>query len=236
MRSVYTRLMDKQAAAPHPTAPPRSFRLLAALALGLAAQGVIAVESIMVQGLFRDMAIVEIDGKRHKLRAGEPARDGIRLISANSEEAVLEVNGQTDTYRVGTKIAGRFKAPEARPAVQIAPDAMGMYYISGSINGFSTRFLVDTGATHIAMNRNEARRMGINYRLEGLSGQTSTASGITKAWYVTLDRVRVGGIEIRDVSAAVIDGDFPVETLLGNSFLSRLDMARNGRLMELRKP
>jgi len=219
----------------------RSLSLLPVLVLALCGAGAWppaakAVDSLVVVGLFRDMAIVKVDGAQYTLEKGEATPEGVRLIAADSEQATLDVDGAVGTYELGSHIAGRFQPAEGGATVKIVPDRMGMYYVSGSINGFGTRFLVDTGATHVAMNRNEAKRLGIPYKLEGLEGRTNTASGVTKAYYVTLDRVRVGGIEVRNVSAAIIDGDFPTEILLGNSFLGRLDMDREGRLMTLRKP
>ena len=80
------------------------------------------------------------------------------------------------------------------------------------------QFLVDTGATSIAMNENEARRLGIDYRVDGKPMVASTASGTSRGWRVTLDRVKIGGIELLGVEAAVIEGGYPTEALLGMSF------------------
>ncbi|WP_410966326.1 TIGR02281 family clan AA aspartic protease, partial [Salmonella sp. SAL4449] len=82
--------------------------------------------------------------------------------------------------------------------------------------------LVDTGATSIAMNENEARRLGIDYRVDGKPMVASTASGTSRGWRVTLDRVKIGGIELLGVEAAVIEGGYPTEALLGMSFLNRV--------------
>jgi aspartyl protease family protein len=194
-----------------------------------------AVESLVVVGLFKDKAIVEIDGRRRVLTAGSPSPEGVLLLSADSKAAVIEIDGQRDTYELGTHIASRYQEAPSGVVVQITPDAAGMYLVNGSINGFATRFVVDTGATLVAMNRNEARRIGLDYKLNGLEGTAQTASGVATAYYLELDRVRVGEIELHDVDATVIDGDHPAEVLLGNSFLGRLDMKRDGRLLELRK-
>ncbi|HKK16163.1 MAG TPA: retropepsin-like aspartic protease, partial [Gammaproteobacteria bacterium] len=97
------------------------------------------------------------------------------------------------------------------------------------------RFVVDTGATLIAMNKHEAKRIGINYKLDGVESFTETASGYTKNYLVKLDEVRVGDIKLTEVTAAVHDGDFPSVILLGNSFLNRLNMTREGALLQLEK-
>jgi len=105
--------------------------------------------------------------------------------------------------------------------------------VLGSINGYPVKFIVDTGATLVSMSGREAKRLGIDYRVTGRRGQSSTASGITEIFTVTLDRVKVGDIELRNVGGAVHDGDFPPATLLGMSFLSRLNMRQDGQALEL---
>lgn len=210
-------------------------RLVAGLLAATLCLPVSAVEKISVLGLFKDKAVLTIDGKRRVLSAGETSPEGVRLVSADSEAAVLEVDGQRGHYRLGSHISSTFTAPEAGAAAKIWPTPDGMYSVTGSINGYPVDFLVDTGATLVAMNRNQARRLGIDHRVEGEPGMSSTASGLARTWYVTLDRVRVGDIALRNVKAAVLDGDFPTEVLLGMSFLNRVDMRRDGRLLELRK-
>ena len=119
--------------------------------------------------------------------------------------------------------------------MQIWPDAYGMYNTIGNINSYPVTFLVDTGATLIAMNKNEARRLGLDYLVIGTPSQASTASGIVNTYHIKLEKVRVGDITLTDVDATVVDGDFPIDVLLGNSFLNRLDMRRDGKMLELMK-
>lgn len=192
-----------------------------------------AVDKVTVVGLFKDKAIVTIDGKQRILSTGETSPEGVRLISANSREAVLEINGKQDTYTLGTAISTNYSEPAAGETVTIAPDTMGMYEVNGSINGFQVKFVVDTGASLIAMNKHQAKRIGINYKLEGIESMAETASGYTKNYLVKLDEVRVGDIRLTDVTAAVHDGDFPSVILLGNSFLNRVNMSRQGALLQL---
>ena len=206
------------------------------LTLGLLWSGILpAVDKITVLGLFKDKAIVNIDGKQRVIRAGETTPEGVLLISANSEQAVIEIDGNTATYKLGSHIGTQYAKPAEGTAVQIWPDASGMYNAVGSINGYPVDFLVDTGATLIAMNRNQARRLGIDYLVDGKPSYAATASGVVATYQVRLKRVRVGDIELTDVEASVIDGDFPLEVLLGNSFLNRLQMTRQGKMLELRK-
>ncbi len=193
-----------------------------------------AVDSIVVVGLFKDQAILKIDGERHSLKAGESSPEGVKLISANSQEAVLEVDGKQKTYKLGTHISSQFSKPDSGPVLRLWPEpSNGLYMANGSINGFSMNFIVDTGASLVAMNSNEAKRIGINYQLEGKEGLSQTASGLSKIYIIELDRVRVGDIELKNVKASVHEGDHPKHVLLGNSFLERINLKRDGKMLEL---
>jgi aspartyl protease family protein len=192
-----------------------------------------AVEKITVIGLFKDKAVVNIDGKQHVLTAGKNGPEGVKLISSNSTEAIIEINGRQDTYTMGTHISSEFAPPLPGTTVTIAPDSAGMYEVNGSINGFQVRFVVDTGATLISMNKHEAKRIGLNYKLEGTESLSETASGYSKTYLVTLKEVRVGDIVLHNVQGAVHDSDFPKVILLGNSFLGRVNLNREGALLQL---
>lgn len=192
-----------------------------------------AADKVEVLGLFKDKAVIRVDGRRHILSAGQTSPEGVRLIAADSESAELEINGKIGTYTLGSQINSRFRAAAGGRNVVIAPDDQGMYYVNGSINNFQVRFVVDTGSTYIAMNRNQASRLGLPYRLEGQKGMSSTAAGLARIYIVKLDKVKVGDIELRDVPAAVHDSDYPREILLGNSFLRQINMSRTGPLLKM---
>ena len=142
--------------------------------------------------------------------------------------------GEELDYTLDGQIHGSYTRPE-QPRVRIWPTPSRMYVVTGSINGFPVDFLVDTGATFVSLSGREARRLGIDYRVVGTPGRSSTASGIAKIYLVELDRVKVGEIELRNVQGAVHDGDFPPATLLGMSFLGRLKMRQDGQVLELEK-
>ena len=109
-----------------------------------------------------------------------------------------------------------------------------MFRIHGSINNFSIHFLIDTGASSVALNSVEAKRMGLKFK-KGLPVQATTASGVTRGYAVTLDKVKIGHITLYNVQAVVLQGSFPKDVLLGQSFLSRIHMTRNGDKMKLKK-
>ena len=211
----------------------RWLAILALLALSLA---VYAVTDVHVVALFKDRVMVEIDGKRHLLRSGETSPEGVTLISADSGGAVFKYAGKT----LERRLDGRARAPASNSGaggeeVRIYRDRQGMFKTVGSINGLPVNFLIDTGASSVAMNSTEARRLGIDFRVEGDSTWVATASNVTQAFSVTLERVKVGDIELRNVGAVVIDGPRPSEVLLGMTFLQRLDLHNQGDHLTLRK-
>lgn len=193
----------------------------------------VAVERIRVMALFQDKAMVEIDGKNRLLRKGEKSPEGVLLISADSKEVVLEIDGQQKTYRLGSHIGGNFQKP-ASTEVKIWRDNTGSFTTVGSINGRTVNMLVDTGATSVAISEREAIRLGVPYRLKGKKIMVSTASGRSMGYEVSLDQVRVGNLTLRNVEAMVIEGDDPQEVLLGMTFLNRVQMENQGTVMVLR--
>jgi aspartyl protease family protein len=207
--------------------------LLPAVCL-LAASTARAAPDVRVVGLFSGRAVVQVDGRQAVLRDGETGPQGVRLVSADSEAAVLEIDGQ----RIRASLDGRVTARRHEVQVrefQVRRNNSGMYTTVGSINGLPVPFLVDTGATLVAMNSAQARRLGIDYRVTGTESTITTASGVERVWAVTLDSVKVGELEVRNVGAVVIEGAQPQTALLGMSYLGRLEIVNSGQLMTLRK-
>ncbi len=213
----------------------RAHCLLILLASLLLLSPVRAAEpQIRVLGLFSSKAVLEIDGQRRVLAEGQISPEGVRLISADSDAAVLEVNGKRQRMGLGRHIGSSFRAAEKK-SLTLWPDRGGMYSTVGSVNGYTVNFLLDTGASSIAMNAATAKRMGINYRLDGKIGAANTASGVVKTYRVLLDRVTVGAIKQHNVPAVVIEGSHPLQVLLGMSFLKRLEMVREGEALHLKQ-
>jgi len=193
-----------------------------------------AVDKVMVLGLFSGKAVLQIDGKRRVLKVGERSPEGLLLVAADSNGATVEIDGTRQRMELGSHIGSSFQGPQLAE-VQVWPDKRGMYKVIGSINGLPVDFLVDTGATTIAMNSAQAKRLGIDFRVQGDRGMVSTASDVVPAYKVTLDRVTVGDITLRQVISVVIDGAQPQDVLLGMSFLGQLDMQRQGQVMVLKQ-
>lgn len=176
---------------------------------------------IVVKALLKDKAVVEVDGQQKLLRMGDSFA-GITLISADSKAGVFDVNGTQRTMGVGRRIGATYKEPD-KAEVRINSHRSGHYYVRGAINSKPVTFHVDTGATMIAMSSVTARQLGIDY-LSGRQHRVQTASGIVAAYGVTLAKASVGPIVLNNVEASVLEGAYPRDILLGNSYLSRVNM------------
>jgi len=190
---------------------------------------------VSVTALFNGKAVLVVDGGRPRtLNAGETTPEGVKLVSANSESAVVEVGGQRQTIQLGQGTRIGRASDGGAGQVTLTADSRGHFTTVGTINGVSVRFLVDTGATSVALSTTEAKRLGINY-LAGARGYSSTANGVIPLYRVTLDNVRVGDITLSNVEAAVVDGAGLDIALLGMSFLNRTQMRRDGDTLTLLK-
>lgn len=99
-------------------------------------------------------------------------------------------------------------------------DAGGQFHLDARVNGEDARFLVDTGADMVALTIEDAQRMGIDADPAEFQPIARTASGVGYGLPVRIDRIEVGGREIADVDAVVMDG--LTTNLLGQSVLRRL--------------
>ena len=190
---------------------------------------------VAVVGLFPGKAMISIDGaKPRMLSAGETGAANVKLISATSDAAVIEINGKRQTLTLGegvTRITGNY-AVSGRPKVVLNADKSGHYLTTGSINGGSAKFLVDTGATLVSLGLSDARRLGIQY-LQGERGYSETANGTAPVYRVKLDSVTVGGITLNNIDGVVHDGSDMPYVLLGMSFLGRLELKHEGQTLTM---
>lgn len=184
-----------------------------------------------VLALFANKAILEIDGARRVLSAGDTSPEGVQLLEANSEQAVVVVNGKREVLTAEV-VTSSFKG--TAPASVTLYSSGNAFYADGSINGTPVRFVVDTGATTVALSSALAKQAGIDYQ-KGRAGVAKTASGFARMYAVKLDTVKVGEIVLYNVDAGVIEGSQPDVPLLGMSFLNSLEMRREGDRMELIK-
>jgi len=203
------------------------------MTLALACHPVLAAEQIAVEALFGNKAMLLIDGVRHTLAVGQTTPEGIRLLDVNPHRAILEIDGRQQSYQPGAAIRLDFSQRE-QVVETLYADSEGMFTHIGAINGRPVKFLVDTGASLIAMNRSQAASLGIDYR-KGRPAGASTASGYVRGYRVKLKSVSLGGIKRRYVEALVIDGNHPGPILLGMSFLDRLEVSKSGNTLTVRQ-
>lgn len=188
---------------------------------------------VNVSALFPGKAILLVNGgKPRVLSAGQSTAEGVKLISADSRAAVVEIDGKRRTLALGESIASSFVS-SGKPTVRLTALGNGHFVTNGSINGAGVQFLVDTGATFVAMSVDEARRIGVPY-LNGSRGFSSTANGVVETYRVVLDSVKIGDIALTNVEGSVLQGSMP-GVLLGMSFLKRLQMTRENNTMVLVK-
>ncbi len=191
-----------------------------------------ALPEVRAVGLFKGQALLEINGKRKLVKVGQRVEPGILLVSAGTKAAVIQVNGEQRRLNLSRQRSGSYKAPQ-KQEVRIATGRGGHFLAQGSINSRPVEMMVDTGATSVAMSLPTARKLGVDYR-SGSKVQVSTANGLAPAYRVMLRSVSVGGLEIKNVEAFVNMSDFPRVILLGNSYLSRVDLERQDGVLLLK--
>ena len=190
---------------------------------------------VNVVGLFSGKAVLVINGAAPRtLSVGQSSPEGVKLLEADSSKAVLEIEGKRQSLAMGQgAVVGAGAAP-ASPGVTLYANRDGHFFGEASINGRPVKYLLDTGATAVSMSSAQARKLGIDY-VAGKEGVSATAAGTVRAWQVTLNSVKLGGLTLNQVEGTVIDGDSPPMVLLGMSALNRLEMKREGMTMTLTK-
>ena len=116
--------------------------------------------------------------------------------------------------------------------VQLIRNHYGHYVTPGKINNEAVIFLLDTGATRISIPANIAKRLGLK---KGYPQKVSTANGTVEVYSTKLASVKIGAIEIPDLSASInphMDGD---NNLLGMNMLKKLEMIQRGKILTLRQ-
>lgn len=205
------------------------------LVFSLLSTGAWADTQVNVVGLFNGKAVLIINnGKPQTLAVGQSSVEGVKLIAADSGKAVLLVEGKRRELGMGqaARVAGGGSSQAS--SVTLYADAAGHYITEGQVNGANLRFLLDTGSTAIAMNSDDARRAGIDYK-KGERIQTQTANGNVDAYHVVINTLKLGDVLMNQVDGIVIEGNAPSLVLLGMSALNRMDMKHEGIALTLTK-
>lgn len=184
---------------------------------------------VSVIGLFPNKAVVTINGSAPRtLSVGQKTIEGVKLLSTTTTSATFEIGSQIQTLALGEHISSVIPSASGNIKVTLSADTHGHFFTLGSINGNSIRFLVDTGASMVALSMPEAKRFKINLD-KAQPGIAQTPNGQTKAYKVILDNIRIGDIVLNNIPAMIVDNDsMPGMALLGMSFLSHLTLERDG--------
>jgi aspartyl protease family protein len=211
-------------------------RSLLTVIVGFGISFTAGAQSVALQGMLGSKALLIVDGAAPKTVAPGETFKGVKVLSTAGDQAVVEIDGKRETLRVGeapASVGGKGGGPAHGSRIVLTAESGGHFMSQGAINGQAVRFMVDTGATSVAMGAAEADRIGLKYK-NGQLGYTNTANGTVTVWRVKFASVRVGDVEIYDVDGVVVPTSMPL-VLLGNSFLGRFQMKRDNDQMVLER-
>jgi aspartyl protease family protein len=208
--------------------------LVVAAQLLAAAAGAHAASSVMLTGTIGSRAILIVDGAPPKTVAIGETFQGVKLVSLQAEQAVVELEGKRLSLRMDTPVSiGGGGGTGNGSRIVLPADSRGHFMTQGAINGRAVTFMLDTGATSVAMSAADAQRIGLDYS-KGQRVQMNTANGVASGYKLRLQSVRVGDVEVYDIDAIVSPQPMPF-VLLGNSFINRFSMRRDADQMVLEK-
>ncbi|MFN3594430.1 MAG: TIGR02281 family clan AA aspartic protease [Thiobacillaceae bacterium] len=195
-----------------------------------------AATSNSVNGVMGDKALVSIDGAPPRvMRVGE-ALGGVRLVRIGPQGVEIVVDGRRHVLAIDPGVrAPRMPAGAAgglSGRVALTADERGHFTATGAVNGLPVRFMVDTGASLVALPRSVARQAGVNLS-QATPVVINTANGRAPAQRVVINSLRLGQIGANLVEAVVVDDSALSQSLLGMSFLNRTNMQREGDTLVL---
>lgn len=190
---------------------------------------VYASEDIAIMGIIKDKVLLRINGNHYTIKKGEYAVEGVELISVDKarKSVMLKINNDIKTFRLG------HGTNTAAYKVHLSADKSGIYRATGKINNKPVSYIVDTGATFVSLNSHTATSLRIDYKNNSKTAFSETANGVVPVFLVKLSSVEIGSIKLKNVDAAIHEGDFPKTVLLGMSFLNQLSMKREGSILSL---
>lgn len=191
-------------------------------------------QSVAMSGSMGNKALLVIGGGAPKTIGVGESHQGVKVLSVSGDQAVVEVSGKRSTLRVGdapVSLGGGSNVASSNKIV-LPLGTGGHFFASGFVNGRAQQFMVDTGATTIAIGANDAERIGIDYK-KGRPVTVGTANGAARGYLVKLNSVRIGDVEVFEVDA-IIGPNMPY-ALLGNTFLGRFSMNRTSDQMVLER-
>ena len=214
-------------------------KFLMCLLAGFATQA-FADTRVNVVGLFSNKALVIINGGSPQSIGAGQTKDGVKLISADSTAGTFIIEGKRQVLKMGQAASVAAGAVPAggeggtNSPVTLYADTNGHFLGNLSINGVSLRYLVDSGATAVALNSGDAKFAKIDYE-KGEKVNVSTANGEVAAYLVTLNTLKIGTIVLNNIKALVTEGGSPAVVLLGMTAQNRLDMKRDNSILTMSK-
>jgi aspartyl protease family protein len=196
----------------------------------------VAAQTVSMAGSIGDSkALLMINGAPHTLAVGSTVK-GVTLKRVMPGQAEVEVGGKSLLVAIGgapASVGGGGGGGATGREILIAAGPGGHFVTSGQINGKPVQFMVDTGATVVAMGRQEADRLGIDWK-KGQPGMGHTAAGVVTTHGVSLTSVRIGDVEVFGVNAMILPSEMPF-VLLGNSFLGRFQLRQENDVLRLQR-
>src|SRR6185437_4101184 len=159
------------------------------------------------------------------------------IILAGGTYAARFVDGSVmhpaERVAAATPIETQHESSASPHSLMLDADPRGHFQVEARIDGQRLAFMVDTGASLVALRESDAAELGIHPMPADYTATVSTANGKVKAARAKLDRIEVGEITVFDVPALVLPDEALNQNLLGVSFLSRLRRYEyaDGRLM-----
>ncbi|WP_188079893.1 TIGR02281 family clan AA aspartic protease [Neorhizobium sp. P12A] len=151
---------------------------------------------------------------------------GVVAAIATQVPSLFETSGSADISPKPVLNVALSQQPivvDAHGNVRLKADTQGHYNGDFKINGKPVQGLIDTGATYVALNETTARHLGFSGNALDYRYSVNTANGATKAAYVKLDRMEIGSIKVNDIDALVLKDEALSSTLIGVSFLKKLN-------------
>ena len=203
-------------------------------ALLCALAGSAQATSVAFSGMLGDKALLIIDGQARGVAVGATVQ-GVKLVRLDGTQAQVESDGKVIVLRLGggAKVAGSEGGGGGGSRIVIPVGGGGHYGGMASINGHSVPYIVDTGATFIAMSSDVASKLGLDYA-NSTAIAAMTANATVAARKLTLNKVTIGDVTIYNVDCMIVAQPMPI-VLLGNSFLSHFQMHSDSDTLVLDK-
>jgi aspartyl protease family protein len=192
--------------------------------------GSLAASEINLVGLLGEKALVEVDGSRAQLVAVGQRIGQARLLAISSGAAQFEINGRKVSLTLDNRRIQSAPTDDARLTLSIGES--GHFLAHLRVNKLPLLGIIDTGASVLALSSIHARMAGINPD-EGVAGRAHTAQGWVDTRRIKVRQLQLGRFTLHDIDAVIVEGEFPLQPLIGMNVLQRFSMQREAELLIL---